>query len=551
MDKIWLSHYPAGIPAEINPDAFSSLVALYQHSVAEFADKTAFQHMGVNLTYAELAELSQAFAAYLQQELGMRKGQRFAIMLPNCLQYPVALFGALQAGLIVVNVNPLYTARELQLQLADCGARTIIILANFTQTLETIIKQTGVEHVIVSELGDLLHLKGYMVNFMVKHVKHLVPTHHLENAIPFKQVLEIARDLPFNYLEIKGEDLAFLQYTGGTTGISKGAMLSHRNMVANVEQASAWLKPVLKVGEEIVITALPLYHIFALTANCLSFMRFGGCNVLITNPRDFPAFIQTLSEVPFTAITGVNTLFNALTQQMAFADLDFSQLRITLGGGMAVQSTVAARWEEMTGIPLLEAYGLTEAAPAVCINPLDAPHYTGSAGLPVPSTEIGILSPYGEELKLGEVGELCVKGPQVMRGYWRNESETRKVFDANGWLHTGDMAFLDPQGYVHIVDRQKDMILVSGFNVYPNEIEAVVMAEGRILEVAAVGVPDERSGETVKLLVVRRDPITHEELLDYCRANLTAYKLPKYIEFRSELPKNNVGKILRRMLREA
>ncbi|MDD2817088.1 MAG: AMP-binding protein [Thiotrichaceae bacterium] len=550
MDKIWLSHYPAGIPADINPDAFPSLVALYQHSVAAFADKTAFQHMGINLTYAELAELSQAFAAYLQQELGMRKGQRLAIMLPNCLQYPVALFGALQAGLIVVNVNPLYTARELQLQLADCGAQTIIILANFTQTLETIIQQTAVEHVIVSELGDLLHLKGYMVNFVVKHVKHLVPEHHLENAIPFKQVLEVARDLPFNHLEIKGEDLAFLQYTGGTTGISKGAMLSHRNMVANVEQASAWLKPVLKVGEEVVITALPLYHIFALTANCLTFMSFGGCNVLITNPRDFPAFIQTLSEVPFTAITGVNTLFNALTQQTAFADLDFSQLRITLGGGMAVQSTVAARWEQITGIPLLEAYGLTEAAPAVCINPLDAPHYTGSAGLPVPSTEIGILSPYGEELKVGEVGELCVKGPQVMRGYWRNESETRKVFDANGWLHTGDMAFLDPQGYVHIVDRQKDMILVSGFNVYPNEIEAVVMDEGRILEVAAVGVPDERSGETVKLVVVRRDPITREELLDYCRANLTAYKLPKYIEFRSELPKNNVGKILRRVLRE-
>jgi long-chain acyl-CoA synthetase len=550
MEKIWLSHYPTGVPADINPDLLPSLVAFYQNVTQRYPTQTAFQHFGIHLSYAELAELSRAFAAYLQQTLGLGKGQRIAIMLPNCLQYPVALFGALQAGLVIVNINPLYTPRELQLQLADSGAKAIVILANFINTLEAVIAHTEVSHVIVTELGDLLHLKGYLVNFMVKHVKHLVPTSCLKNTLSFKHVVQQGKHLPLQYVTLTGEDLAFLQYTGGTTGISKGAMLTHRNMLANIEQAAAWLKPMVQEAKEIVITALPLYHIFALTANCLTFMRFGGTNVLITNPRDFPVFIKTLSETHFTVITGVNTLFNALTLQEDFAKLDFSHLHITLGGGMAVQETVATRWHAITGVPLLEAYGLTETSPAVCINPLSARHYTGSVGLPISSTQVCIMSPYVQPLKIGEVGELCVKGPQVMKGYWHHDEETCKVFDTEGWLHTGDMAFMDENGYVHIVDRKKDMILVSGFNVYPNEIEAVVMSEGRILEAAAVGVPDIHSGEAVKLAVVKRAEITTDELLDYCRQNLTGYKVPKYIEFMEELPKNNVGKILRRMLRE-
>ena len=553
MNKVWINSYPEGVPEEINPDAFSSINEIFDQSVVHYAERTAFSNFGVGITYAELDEKCRAFAAYLEKKAGLRKGDRVAIMMPNLLQYPVALFGALRAGLIVVNTNPLYTRRELQHQLADAEASTIVILENFAHVLEECIAETPIKTVITTRMGDMLPFpKGALVNFVVKYVKRMVPPFHLANTVSFRQVLDEGEKLNLAPVKVEGGDVAFLQYTGGTTGVSKGAMLTHRNLVANVEQAAAWLKPVVSSTEqEIVITALPLYHIFALTANGLTFMRGGGHNYLITNPRDFKGFVKELSKVRFSVITGVNTLYNALLNTDGFDRLDFSKLHIALGGGMAVQRSVAERWHETTGVPLLEAYGLTETSPAVCINPLDLDAYSGTIGVPVPSTEVCVRNEEGETLGVNEAGELCVRGPQVMKGYWNRPEETARSIDENGWFKTGDIATIDENGFVRIVDRKKDMILVSGFNVYPNEVENAVASHPEVLEVGAIGVPDDRCGEVVKLVVVKKGPaLTKEKLEAYCKETLAGYKRPKYIAFAKDLPKSNVGKILRRELRE-
>lgn len=553
MDKVWIKSYPEGVPSEIDPDAFSSVNEIFDQSVVHYAERTAFSNFGVGITYAELDRKCRAFAAYLEKKAGLKKGDRVAIMMPNLLQYPVAMFGALRAGLIVVNTNPLYTRRELQHQLADAEVSVVVILENFAHVLEGCIAETPVRTVITTRMGDMLPFpKGALVNFVVKYIKRMVRPFHLENTISFPQVLEQGERLNLAPVKVEGSDVAFLQYTGGTTGVAKGAMLTHRNIVANVEQAAAWLKPVVSPTEqEVVITALPLYHIFALTANCLTFMRGGGLNYLITNPRDMKGFVKELSKVRFTAITGVNTLFNALLNTPGFEELDFSRLHITLGGGMAVQRSVAERWHEVTGVPLLEAYGLTETSPAVCINPLDLDSYSGTIGVPVPSTEICVRNEDGKELPVNEAGELCVRGPQVMKGYWNRPDETARSIDEQGWFKTGDIATIDDKGYVRIVDRKKDMILVSGFNVYPNEVENVIASHPDVLEVGAIGVPDDKCGEVVKLVVVKKNPgLTKEKLNAYCKETLTGYKRPKYVSFARELPKSNVGKILRRELRD-
>jgi long-chain acyl-CoA synthetase len=480
-------------------------------------------------------------------------GDRVAIMLPNVLQYPIAIFGVLRAGLTVVNTNPMYTARELRHQLHDAGASAIVVLDNFASTLAEVLHDTPVAHVITTGLGDLLGFpKSAVVNLMLRHVKKMVPPYSIANAVRFNKALAAGARKPPAKVEIGHGDIAFLQYTGGTTGVAKGAMLTHGNMVANMQQSSAWLGASAREGEEVIITAIPLYHIFALTANCLVFMKFGGLNHLVTNPRDMPGFVKTLAGIRFTAITGVNTLFNGLLNTPGFEKVDFSKLHLTLGGGMAVQRAVAERWKKVTGVTLVEAYGLTETSPAACMNPLDLGEYNGAIGLPISSTDASIQDDNGAQLGVGETGELCIRGPQVMKGYWQRPEETAKVLGADGWLHTGDIAKMDDKGYFTIVDRKKDMILVSGFNVYPNEIEDVVAQCPGVLEVAAVGVPDEKSGEAVKIVVVRKDPaLTAEMLKEHCRANLTGYKLPKYIEFRDSLPKTNVGKILRRELRDS
>jgi long-chain acyl-CoA synthetase len=552
MEKIWLREYPPGVPAEVDLNEFSSLKDILEKSCRRFADLPAYSNMGVTLRYRDIDQLSRGFGAWLQQTLGLGKGERVALMMPNVLQYPVALFGILRAGLIVVNVNPLYTPRELEHQLKDSGAAAIVIIENFAHTLQEVLHQTPVKTVITTQLGDLFPFpKRPLVNFVVKRVKKMVPAWHIPGAIPFRRVLsegagQTLTDVPLNH-----DDLAFLQYTGGTTGVSKGAMLTHGNLVANLQQASAWLSPVSKPGQETVITALPLYHIFSLTANCLTFMKAGGHNILITNPRDMPGFVKELGKLRFTAITGVNTLFNGLLHTPGFDRLDFSALKISLGGGMAVQRAVAENWRKVTGTPLIEAYGLTETSPAACINPLSLPEYNGSIGLPMPSTELSIRDDEGRERGVGEAGEICIRGPQVMRGYWNRPEETAQVMTADGYLRTGDIGVVDERGYARIVDRKKDMILVSGFNVYPNEVEDVVALHPGVLEAAAVGVPDERTGEAVKLVVVKKDPtLTAEALVEHCRQHLTAYKVPRHIEFRTELPKTNVGKILRRLLRE-
>ncbi len=547
----WLAQYPAGVPETIDVDSYASVVAVIEEAFERFRHRPAFHNFGRTLSYGEVDRLSAQFAAFLQKDLGLSKGDRLAIMLPNILQYPVALFGALRAGLTVVNTNPMYTARELKHQLEDSGASAIVVLDNFAGTLQKVAGETGVKHIVTTGIGDLLGMaKGALVNFTVKHVKKMVPDFHLEGAIRFRDALSRGGDGHFERVEQGHDDLAFLQYTGGTTGVAKGAMLSHGNMVANMLQAGAWIGKQATEGEEIIITALPLYHIFSLTANGLVFMRLGGLNWLITNPRDMPAFVKELGKVRFTALTGVNTLFNGLLNTPGFADLDFSSLHLTLGGGMAVQRSVAERWKKVTGCTLAEAYGLTETSPAACINPLDIAEYTGSIGLPISSTEVQIWSEDNQPLPFGEVGELMVKGPQVMQGYWKRPEETDKVLEPSGWLHTGDVAKMDEKGFVYIVDRKKDMILVSGFNVYPNEVEDVVMNHPGVSEVAAVGVPDEHSGEVVKLFVVKKDPsLTAEALKQFCHDELTGYKRPKFIEFRDELPKSNVGKILRRELR--
>ena len=548
MEKIWLEKsYPPGVPFDINPDKYPSLVAMFTKYSAQYSDKTAFINMGAEISYAELQQQATAFAAYLQQGLGLEKGDKFAIMVPNTLQYPIALFGALLAGLTVVNVNPLYTARELEHQLKDSGAKAMLIIENFAQTLEKIVDSTPIEHVIMTSLGDRLgFVKGAVVNAVVKYVKKMVPAFHLPDAIRFNAALDKGKAYNFTPVEVSGDDLAFLQYTGGTTGVSKGAMLTHRNMVSNLEQAKAAIKPMLKEGEELVVTALPLYHIFALTANCLTFFTLGGSNLLITNPRDMPAFIKELAKYEFTAITGVNTLFNGLLNTPGFKDLDFSHLKMAMGGGMAVQRPVAERWQKVTGTRLLEGYGLTECCPMVSLSPYNQEGYDGTIGIPAPSTDIKIMLDDGSEAPIGEAGEMWVQGPQVMKGYYNREDATNEILK-DGWLATGDIAFMDERGYFKIVDRKKDMIIVSGFNVFPNEIEEVVMMHEGVVEAAAIGIPHEASGEMVKIFVVSKQADLDEKtLIKHCRDNLTNYKVPKVVEFRDELPKTNVGKILRR-----
>ena len=552
MEKIWLKSYPPGVPAEIDVNEFRSLGDLFDRSVKRFADKTAYICMGKSMTYAELDALSARFGAFLQSELGLPSGARVALMMPNVLQYPIAMFGALRAGYTIVNVNPLYTARELEHQLKDSGADAIVILENFAHTLEHVRAQVPIKHVIVTSLGEMLGFpKGAIVNFVVRRVRKLVPAWTLDGHLSFGDALARGAAHTLQPVEVGHDDAAFLQYTGGTTGVAKGAVLTHRNIIANLQQAHAWIKPFVREGEELIITALPLYHIFSLTANCLTFFKIGATNVLITNPRDIPGFVKELAKHKFTAITGVNTLFNALLNNPDFGKLDFSRLHVALGGGMAVQQAVAEKWRKVTGIPLVEAYGLTETSPAVTINPLDLPEFNHSIGLPVPSTDISLRDDADNEVPLGQRGELCVKGPQVTRGYWNRPEDSARAFTPDGFLRTGDIAVVDEKGFVSIVDRKKDMILVSGFNVYPNEVEDVVASHPGVIEVAAVGVPDERSGEAVKIFVVRKDPgLTEKALIAYCHENLTGYKVPHRVEFRDELPKSNVGKILRRELRE-
>ncbi len=551
MRKIWLSSYPPGVPAEIDYSAHRSIGELFEKNAAAFRDRPAFHNMGTTITFGDLDRLSRDFAAWLQAR-GLGKGARVAVMMPNCLQYPVAVFGILRAGCVVVNVNPLYTPRELEHQLRDSGAEAIVILENFCHVLEQVRERTPVRHVAVAALGDLLGAKGFVVNFVLRHVKRMVPRWKLPGATRFKATLAEGARSGLKHVEVGHEDIAFLQYTGGTTGVSKGAILLHRNMLANLEQSAAWIRPFLNENEpQVIITALPLYHIYCLTANCLFMLKIGGCNILITNPRDIPGFVKELAKHRFTMFTGVNTLFNALLNNPDFAKLDFSGMKVAMGGGMAVQKVVADRWQQVTGSTLIEGYGLSETSPVATANPVDLKQYNGSIGLPVPSTEIELRDDNGKPVPLGQPGEICIRGPQVMKGYWNRPDETAKVISPDGFLATGDIGVMDENGYVRIVDRKKDMILVSGFNVYPNELEAVVAAHPGVLECAAIGVPDERSGEVPKLFVVRRDPaLTEAELRQYCEQNLTGYKRPKYIEFRTELPKTNVGKILRRALRD-
>jgi len=551
MEKIWLKSYMPGVPAEIDVDEYQSLGELFESSTKAYASHTAYINMDKSISYAELDRLSRGFAAYCQTALKLPKGARIALMMPNLLQYPVCMLGALRAGYVVVNCNPLYTARELEHQLKDSGAEAIVIVENFAHVLEDVIARTAIKHVIVTGIGDMLgFFKGNLVNFAIRYVKKMVPAWHLPGALAFKSLLSHT-DMPLSPVQVGHDDIAFIQYTGGTTGVAKGAMLTHRNILANLQQAYVWLKPMLRDEREIVITALPLYHIFALTANCLIFLKVGATNVLITNPRDIPGLVKELAKYRFTVFTGVNTLFNALLNSPGFAALDFSHMHISLGGGMAVQKAVADQWKKVTGKTLIEAYGLTETSPAATINPLDLVDYNGSIGLPLSSTEVAIRSDDGRYLPQGEVGEICIRGPQVMKGYWNRPEETAKTLMPDGFLLTGDIGVMDEKGFIRIVDRKKDMILVSGFNVYPNEIEAVVSMHPGVLEVAAIGVPDERSGETVAIFVVKKDPgLTAEALIAHCKENLTGYKIPHIVEFRSELPKSNVGKILRRVLRD-
>lgn len=550
MEKIWLKNYDPRIPAEINPDRYSSLVDILEQSVAKYSGNISYINMGKSITFAELDELSKSFAAYLQYS-GLQKGDAVALMMPNLIQYPVALFGILRAGMTVVNVNPLYTARELKHQLCDANVKCIVIIENFACTLSEVIADTSVEKVLLTQAGDMLApLKKLVTNFVVKRVKKLIPAYTLPMAESFTSAVKTGRGQTYSRPDITGEDLAFLQYTGGTTGVSKGAMLSHRNVIANLEQTSNILETVITPGEELVVTALPLYHIFALQGNCLTFVKFGCPNLLITNPRDMLGFVAEMAKYPFTVITGVNTLFNGLLNTPGFSELDFTKLKFALGGGAAVQRPVAERWQKLTGLVLLEGYGLTECCPTVTVNPPQLKEYRGSIGMPVPSTEIKLVDDDGKEVAQGESGEMLVKGPQVMKGYLNRPDATAEMI-VDGWLATGDIARCDEDGYFYIVDRKKDMILVSGFNVFPNEIEEVAAMHEDIVEVAAVGIPHAVSGEIVKLFAVRKnDSLTEKILIAHCRKHLTGYKIPKKVEFRDELPKSNVGKILRRELRD-
>jgi long-chain acyl-CoA synthetase len=555
MEKIWLNHYPKGIPAEVDVHEFASLKDVLKRSCERFSDLPAYSNMGVSLTYAELDLYSRDFAAYLQNSLGLHKGDRVAIMMPNLLQYPVALFGVLRAGLVVVNVNPQYTATELEHQLKDSGAAAIIVLENFAHTLQLVLDKNPTLNltVITTEVGDMLPLvKEVLTNVVVKYVKKMVPEWNIPNAIEFNAALRQGREHVLHHVPLSHEDIAFLQYTGGTTGVAKGAMLTHGNMVANVQQVGAWIAHDLLDGKEVFVCPLPLYHVYALNSS-LVFMKIGANNVLITNPRDIHAFVHDLKKYPFTVMIGVNTLYRALLDSPEFSTVNMHGLKVANAGGMAVQRVVAERWKAATGVPIIEAYGLTETSPGAICNPLDIVDWTGTIGMPFPSTQATVLDESDNELPPGEVGEICVRGPQVMCGYWNQPKETAKVFTPQGWLRTGDMGFMDERGYFKITDRKKDMIVVSGFKVFPNQIEDVVAMHPGVAEVAAIGVPDEKSGEAVKVIVVRSDPqLTEQTLLSHCRQHLTDYKLPKIVEFRSEpLPKTNLGKILRRQLRES
>ncbi|EIG29751.1 AMP-binding protein [Neisseria sicca] len=552
MEKLWLNSYEQGVNAEIDITQYSSISDVFRQSVEKFAHQPAFQNMGKTLTYAEVGKLAENFASYLQNVLKLPRGERVAIMLPNLLQYPIALFGILQAGLVAVNTNPLYTPRELEHQLKDSGATTIIVLENFANTLELVLPRTQIKHVIVASVGEMFgFFKGTLMNFVLRKIKKMVPEYRISGAIPFQTTLKEGAAHTFRPVTLTREDTALLQYTGGTTGVAKGAILSHGNICANMLQAKEWIKNQLREGKETVIAALPLYHIFALTVNLMIFTNAGSKIILITNPRDMKGFIGELKKERISVFIGVNTLFNGMVNQPDFATVDFSNLRLTLGGGMATQKAVAEKWKKITGTPIVEAYGLTEASPGVCCNPLNIETYSGGIGLPVPSTEVELRDANGKEVGIGQPGELWVRGPQVMKGYWNRPEETAKTIDARGFLETGDIAVMDEKGWLKLVDRKKDLIVVSGFNVYPNEIEEVVSHNDKVMEVACIGVPNEKTGEALKVFVVKKDPsLTKEELIEFCRTELTAYKVPKDIEFRDELPKSNVGKILRRELRE-
>lgn len=551
MEKIWLKNYPEKVPQEIDFEGINSIKQLIEERFKRFAGKSAYHCMGKNLSYSEVDTQSKAFACYLTEKLGLKKGDRIAIQLPNVLQFPIAFFGAIRAGLIVVNTNPLYTEREMEHQFKDSGAKAIVILANFADKLEKILPKTSIKHVMITELGDSLGFpKSLIVNKVVKHIKKMVPNYHLPQATRLNQCVAWGRGKRLKTVDIELEDVAILQYTGGTTGVAKGAELTNKNLLANMLQIRCWMLPVLEEGKEKVLTPLPLYHVFSFTVNCLAMLSFGAESILITNPRDIPGFIKEMDKHPFTVMTGLNTLFNALMNHPDFKKLDFSQLKISVAGGMAMQKSVIEQWNKMTGTPIAEGYGLTETSPVLCCNPIDGSEKVGTIGMPLPSTDIKIVDDEGNEVPIGEAGELCAKGPQVMKGYWKRPEETEKVLDSDGWLKTGDIACVTEEGYFKIVDRKKDMILVSGFNVYPNEIEDLVAKMPEVLEVAAIGVPDEKSGEVVKIFVVKKEEsLTAEQILAYCKENLTGYKRPKMVEFRKELPKSNVGKILRKELR--
>jgi long-chain acyl-CoA synthetase len=558
MERIWLKHYPAGVPADVNVDEYASLVELMETAFQQHARRNAYAFMDRYFTFADVDRYSTAFGAWLQGQ-GLQRGARVAIMMPNVVQYPIVVAGVLRAGYVVVNVNPLYTPRELEHQLKDSGAEAIVILENFASTLQQVIARTSVKHVVVASVGDMLGFpKGAIVNYVLRRVKKAVPPFSLPGYVRFCAALDAGARRRLEKATVGPQDVAFLQYTGGTTGVSKGATLTHRNLVANVLQMEAWVKPVLEdtsrgpVPEQFVyICALPLYHVFALTVNCLAGMRLGTLNVLIANPRDIAAFVKELQKYKFHVIPGVNTLYNALAENEEFRKLDFSNLRVANGGGMAVQRAVSDKWLKITGVPIVEGYGLSETSPVATSNPPDSREYNGTIGLPFPNTEILILDDAGEPVPLGQPGEIAIRGPQVMAGYWNRPDETAKVMTPDGFFKSGDIGVMDERGYIRIVDRKKDMIIVSGFNVYPNEVEGVIASHPGVVECAAVGVPDERAGEAVKVFVVRKDPaLTEAALAEFCKQNLTGYKKPKYIVFRDELPKSNVGKILRRELRE-
>jgi long-chain acyl-CoA synthetase len=551
MQKIWLKHYPKSVPQTINVNEYQNILEVSDEAIRKFRNNAAFSNFDIDLSYHELDVLSGQMASYFQNTLGLKKGDRIAIQMPNLLQYPIALFAAFRAGLIVVNTNPLYTPTEMRHQFKDSGAKAIVILANYASLLEGIIQDTDIKHVIVTEIGDQLpFVKKHLINFVIKKVKKMVPDYSLEHHT-WAEALSLGSQKTYIQPKLTHDDIAFLQYTGGTTGVSKGAVLTHKNIIANMQQISAWMQPKLVAGQEIAITPLPMYHIFSLTVCSLALMRYGTQNVLITNPRDFPAFIKTMKKYKFTVLTGVNTLFNALANHPMIKEVDFSHTKVCVAGAMALQKAVKDNWFKVTGTNVIEGYGLTETSPVACVNPIDGTDRVGTIGIPVPDTDIKLVDDDGNEVtKIGDPGEICVKGPQVMQGYYNRPDETAKVI-IDGWLHTGDVGTCDEDGFFKIVDRKKDMILVSGFNVYPNEVEDVIAKHPKVLEVAAIGLPDQHSGEVVKVVVVKKDTsLTEKEVIDFARISLTNYKVPKHVEFRAELPKTNVGKILRRALRD-